>query len=232
MCGRFTLAAPAELLRELFGLSAVLETLTPRYNICPTQPIAIVQTGVPPAQPRMLLQVQWGLLPRWAKDPAMGSRMINARAETVAEKPAFRSAFRSRRCLIPTTGFYEWRKLETGQKQPYLLRAPGQDILTFAGLWESWTAPTGEERLSATILTTAANSSVLPIHDRMPVIVSPSDFEAWLNPPATPADVLSHLIEVQQSLAFETRPVSRAVNSPRNDRPDLWNEVPEKSEQS
>jgi len=214
MCGRFTLATPGEVIAELFSLPAVPD-LSPRYNIAPTQDVAIVRNRA--SGEREWAAVHWGLIPSWAKDPGIGARMINARAETIAEKPAFRSAFRARRCLIPADGFFEWRKLE-GRKQPYYITWRGGKPFAFAGLWETWRGGDAPAKESCTILTTSPNEVLVSLHDRMPVILSPRDHAAWLDG-ATEREALLALLAPCPSEEVEAYPVSLRVNSPRNDDP-------------
>jgi putative SOS response-associated peptidase YedK len=178
MCGRYTLRTPAREIAEVFDLAEVPE-LTPRFNIAPTQPVPAVRLA-PDGGGRELTSFRWGLIPSWADDPSIGNRMINARAETVAGKPAFRHSVRAKRCLIVSDGFYEWRKLN-GRKQPYYIRMKDDHPFAFAGLWEEWGRDAGAIR-SCTIITTDANELMAPIHDRMPVIVHPSDYGLWLDP--------------------------------------------------
>ncbi|MBT8486931.1 MAG: SOS response-associated peptidase, partial [Phycisphaerae bacterium] len=178
MCGRYALMSAAELVAELCGLSSLPPAIR-RYNIAPTQRAPVVrQTD---DGERRLDQLFWGLVPWWAKDPKIGTRMINARSETAAEKPAFREALQRRRCLVPADGFYEWRKREGG-KQPHFIRRRDHGPLAFAGLWEGWRDGAGESMESFTILTTRPNDLVAPLHDRMPVILDRDDFAAWLDP--------------------------------------------------
>ena len=176
MCGRFVLHTPAPQLAEIFGVEQTPE-LHGRFNIAPTQPVAVVRVireGATPGS-RELVNLRWGLIPPWADSPAIGNRMINARAESVAEKPAFRMAFRQRRCLVLADGFYEWRN-SGGKKQPYYLGLKDGKPFAFAGLWESWTAPDGEVIESCTIITTEANAAVEQVHSRMPVILDAKDY--------------------------------------------------------
>ena len=180
MCGRFLLHAPVEVLQRAFGF-AERPNLQPRYNIAPTQTVAIVRRK-DDGGGRELALVRWGLIPSWAKDASIGGRLINARAETVAEKPAFRGAFRRRRALVPADGFYEWRKREGDRpKQPLLIRRRDGQPFALAGLWEHWRGPEGEVQ-TCTIVTTAANVVLAPIHDRMPVILDPASYDRWLDP--------------------------------------------------
>jgi len=216
MCGRFTLAVELTELLAAFPDFVFPETLPPRYNISPTQPVAVV----PNTAERRVAFFRWGLIPSWAKDSASGARMINARAETVAEKPAFRAAFRQRRCLVLADGFYEWRN-EPGQraKTPFLIRMASGQPFAFAGLWEVWQPEAGEPLHSCTILTTEPNALVAPIHDRMPVILPPAAYAQWLAPQPTPADDLHGLLRPYPAEALVAFPVSRLVNSPQNDLP-------------
>jgi putative SOS response-associated peptidase YedK len=177
MCGRFTLATNLGAIAKRFGVARFLDGGAPRYNIAPTQPVIVVNDD----GTRRLTQMQWGLIPSWAKDPAIGNRMINARAETVATKPAFRVALRKRRCLIPADGFYEWQPVGR-RKQPVYITLKTREPFSFAGLWETWTAPDGQEVKSCTIITTDANALLKPIHDRMPVILTREAEGVWLNP--------------------------------------------------
>lgn len=221
MCGRYTQLMPWSELVELYRISAgtaAAPNLPPRYNICPTQDVPVVRAGAgaTASAGRDLVMMRWGLVPAWSKDAAIGSRMINARAETVAEKPSFRSAYKSRRCLIPADGFYEWRKLEGGPKQPYRITLAGGAPFAFAGLWEQWEkAPDGKALETCTIITTAANPFVRPIHHRMPVILDGVGHDAWLDA-ATPPDTLSALLRPYDGV-LEARAVGTRVNNPRND---------------
>lgn len=177
MCGRFTLTTDLKALAERFCVPASTANYSPRYNIAPTQPVIVVgDDGA-----RYMKVMKWGLIPSWAKDPSIGSKMINARAETIAEKPSFRNALKKRRCLIPASGFYEWQKLGTG-KQPLHIVLKSREPFAFAGVWEHWTSPEMEEVLTCTIITTAANELMKSVHDRMPVILSREDEAMWLDP--------------------------------------------------
>jgi putative SOS response-associated peptidase YedK len=218
MCGRFTLRASTETLVEHFMLDES-QPIAPRYNIAPSQPVAVVRQP-PDAGERTLTLIRWGLIPFWAKDPAIGNRLINARAETVAEKPAFRKAFQQRRCLIAADGYYEWRKT-SGGKQPYYFRLKSEEPFAFAGLWESWTAADsgGEPLETCVIITTRANELSLPIHERMPAILQEADYDAWLDPAAKDRRQLAPLLEPYDSASMIADPVSTLVNNPRNDEP-------------
>ena len=190
MCGRYTLIANAEAIRLLFEVPAFDERLVvPRYNIAPTQPIVVVRQG---AKGRELVPVRWGLIPWWAKDPTTLPLMVNARAEGIEKKPAFRDPFKYRRCLVPASGFYEWQPRGKGPKQPFLaspgnIRTGDDKLIAFAGLWETWHGPDGSEIDTATIVVTDANAALKPIHDRMPVVIAAKDFETWLSNATDPA---------------------------------------------
>jgi putative SOS response-associated peptidase YedK len=214
MCGRYTLTVPVEILAEEFGVTGPLPEVPPSYNIAPTQEVAAVLAD---DGERRLEMLRWGLIPSWADDPGIGSRMINARSETVPEKPSFRRAFRERRCLILADGFYEWKRTNDG-KQPYYIRMEGGRPFAFAGLWESWRGGREEIR-SCTILTTEANDRVSNIHHRMPVILAPEDHGLWLDPDVREADPLLPLLTPYPDDVMEAYPVSRFVNRPANDGP-------------
>ena len=214
MCGRFTLFEADKVISREFGVSGI-PPLSPRYNIAPSQPVAAVR-ATPTGEGRELAFLRWGLIPSWSKDPAIGNRLINARAETAQEKPSFRSAFRRHRCLIPTNGFYEWQRLERG-KQPYFVRMRDGQLFAFAGLWDRWESPDKGVIETCTILTTAANTVLAPIHDRMPVILPPTEYARWLDPALRDPDSLAPLIvpfPPEEMLAF---PVSPRVNAPTVD---------------
>lgn len=216
MCGRFTLMLDAEDLQSEFGLEEIPAEYAPRYNIAPTQPVAVITSG----NERRLEFMSWGLVPSWAKDPAIGSKMINARSETVQEKPSFRNAFNRRRCIIPADGFYEWKRSPgKGPSTPYFFYARDRKPFAFAGLWELWHSPLGDDLLSCTILTTNANSLVSNIHDRMPVILRGGAVENWLGP-GSPA-AWQALLQPFPAEQMSAHPVSKAVNSSAVDRPEL-----------
>ena len=216
MCGRFTLTDPTQDLAVQFNLPEIPD-MQPRYNIAPTQPVAAVRVA-PESAARELTLLHWGLIPFWAKDLKIGSRMINARPETVSEKPAFRAAFRQRRCLVVADGFYEWQKLERG-KQPFYIRLHDGKPFAFAGLWESWNAPDGSNILSCTIITTTPNSLLAPIHNRMPVILPPDAYEHWLTPGEVDAQATQPLLKPYPADEMHAYAVSRLVNNPANDNP-------------
>ncbi len=219
MCGRFTLRAPASLVAEQFALLE-LPPFTPRFNIAPSQPVPVVRLAPGQPQPRReLVWLRWGLIPGWAKDPAIGNRMINARAETVAEKPAYRAAFRRRRCLVAADGFYEWQPTGKG-KQPYFIRMRDDRPFAFAGLWESWEGPDSSQIDSCTLLTTEPNELLRPIHNRMPVILSGEDYRRWLDPAVEDPGQLAPLLRPYPSHEMTADPVSTFVNSPANEGPE------------
>jgi putative SOS response-associated peptidase YedK len=216
MCGRFTLLAPGEAVAELFDLSETPQ-LAPRYNIAPTQPVAAVRYNNDKNQ-RELAHFHWGLIPRWAKDPSIGSRMINARSETAAEKPSFRAAFKYRRCLVPTDGFYEWWKVDGG-KQPVLIKMKDERPFAIAGLWEHWQSPDDSEIESVTLLTTEPNDLLTKIHNRMPVILAEKDYDLWLDPGAQHPGEVQPLMRPFPGDKMTFYPVSTHVNNPRNEDP-------------
>ena len=216
MCGRYTLTSAPEALRALFGYEEQ-PNFPPRYNIAPTQPIAIVRLE---DGKRHFALVRWGLLPSWVKDPKTFTLLINARGESAAEKPAFRAAMKRRRCLIPADGFYEWQA--TGdRKRPFYVHAKSGKPLAFAGLWETWTGPNGEELETAAIVTTTANRTLKPVHERMPVIVPPEAFDFWLDGASVDATTAAALIAPAPDNLLEAYEVSTAVNRTANDNPNL-----------
>jgi putative SOS response-associated peptidase YedK len=215
MCGRFTQASDSEIIVRVFDLPEKPE-LAPRYNIAPTQDVAAVRAAE--VGGRELVHLHWGLIPSWAKERAMGARMINARAETLAEKPAFRSAFRARRCLIVADGFYEWQKLGT-RKQPHFIGFKDGRPFAFAGLWERWQGEGSEAVESCTIVTTEANELLAPIHDRMPVILDPVDFALWIDSGAKDREKLAGLLKPYTPELLQAYPVDFFVNNPANDTP-------------
>ena len=219
MCGRFTLIDPEQALTVQFNMPAI-PGLKPRYNIAPSQPVLAVRPA-PKGGDREAVLLTWGLVPFWAKDPAIGARLINARAETVAEKPAFRAAFRRRRCLVLADGFYEWQRPVGGQegRQPYYVRLREGRPFAFAGLWEHWEGADGSVIESCTLLTTAANDLLRAVHNRMPVILSPPNYDLWLDTTAQAGDRLKSLLHPYPPEEMEAYAVSRWVNNPRNDDP-------------
>jgi len=216
MCGRYTFTSAPEAMRQLFRY---LErpNFPPRYNIAPTQPIAIVRLV---EGARHFALVRWGLLPSWVKDPKAFSLVINARGESILDKPAFRAAMKRRRCLIPADGFYEWQKAGD-RKRPFFVHARTGTPLAFAGLWETWIGPNGEELETAAIVTTRANSTLAPIHERMPVIVPPEAFDLWLDCINVDATTAAALIRSAPDDLLEAYEISTAVNRTANDDPKL-----------
>ena len=216
MCGRYTITATPEVLRALLGY-AEQPNFPPRYNIAPTQPIPIVRLI---DGKRHFALVRWGLLPSWVKDPKKFTLLINARGESAAEKPAFRAAMKRRRCLIPADGFYEWQA-GGARKQPYFIHKKSGAPFAFAGLWETWTGPNGEELETAAIVTTTANKTLAPIHDRMPVILAPDVFDLWLDAANVDPMTASALIAPAPENLLEAYPISTDVNRVANDNPKL-----------
>lgn len=223
MCGRFTLTSSAQQLAEHFDVPVDIE-LQPRYNIAPGQPVRVVRAEG--GGGRELASTRWGLVPHWAKDPAMAQRMINARSETVAEKPAFRDALRRRRCLLPADGFYEWADTGAG-KQPYYIQLGDEAPFGMAGLWESWPAEDGEALETCTIVTTSAAASIEHLHARMPVILAPGDFERWLDPALADPEMLLPLLAPAAGDRLTFHPVSTRVNQIRFDDPACLQAAPE-----
>ena len=216
MCGRYAITTAPEAMRRLFGYPE-MPNFPPRYNVAPTQPIPIVRMV---EGKREFALVRWGLLPSWVKDPKIFTLLINARGETVNDKPAFRNAMKRRRCLIPADGFYEWKR-DGAVKRPYFIRLKGGEPFAFAGLWETWTGPNGEEMDTAAIVTTDANSVLAPIHNRMPVILTPDAYEMWLDSANVEAKTAAALIAPAQNELFEAFEISPLVNRVANDGPDV-----------
>ncbi len=223
MCGRFVLMKPGKDLAKLFGLEGIID-LEPHYNIAPTQMVTVIRVDRNTLQ-RHLVPLKWGLIPSWVKDPSIGNRLINARAESLAEKPAFRSAFRFRRCLVLADGFYQWKKGKLG-KQPFLFRMANGDTFAFAGLWERWTGPESDIIESCTLITTDANEVMLPIHDRMPVILKPQDYDLWLDPKVRDLRLLQQMLRPYPSEEMVAEPVSPKVNKANYDAPDCVEVIP------
>ncbi len=213
MCGRFSLTANEAELNLRFELAGGEAPYVPRYNGAPTQMLAVI-TG---ENPRRLSYHRWGLIPPWAKDISIGNKMINARAETITEKASFRTPLFSRRCLVPSDGFYEWQ--QDAGKQPYRIFVKNNPIFSMAGLWERWKSPEGDIIESFNIITTEANTFMKPIHNRMPVILKPGDEKTWLSGKNS-AEILS-LLKPYPADEMDAYPVSKLVNSPRNETPEI-----------
>lgn len=221
MCGRFIQCSHPGVYASEFGLDTLCE-FEPRYNLAPTQPVLLIRCGG--SGQRELVRLRWGLVPAWSKGPDNRYSMINARAESVSTKPAYRGAFRARRCLIPAEGFYEW-KAEAGGKVPYLIRRTDAGPFAMAGLWERWRGPDGVDLESCTILVTDANTLVRGIHDRMPVILPRDVCNVWLDPHVRDTDRLLGLSKPADPDGWTLHPVSKRVNSPRNDGPELLDPI-------
>lgn len=219
MCGRFTLRLTPQELAEFFDLFRdldVLDQLTPRYNIAPTQNVLVIRQDQTQRVPSWM---HWGLIPSWSKDAKSAARCINARSETVAEKPSFRAAYKQRRCLIPADGYYEWVPPHAKKRHPIYVQSRDGQPFAFASLWERWRSPVGAEILSTTLLTTTPNSQLEPVHDRMPVILPPETYDQWLNPKAT-AEQLQDLLVPAPSEWWQFHDVSTRVNKAADEGPE------------
>jgi putative SOS response-associated peptidase YedK len=221
MCGRFALRTPPKSLAKAFGVEEVPE-YEARFNIAPKQTIASVHQTPDGREMKFL---RWGLVPSWAKDASMSAKLMNARSETITEKPSFREAFKRRRCLIPSDGFYEWARAG-GKKQPYFFRLRDEQPFGFAGLWDQWQGGDGAVIESCTILTTEANDVLRPVHDRMPVIIHPEDYELWLDDDERKNELRRDLLQPFPAEEMLGHPVSTLVNSTRNQGTDLVAQVP------
>jgi putative SOS response-associated peptidase YedK len=215
MCGRYALHSPLQSLEAQFEAEARM-LLQPRFNLAPTAQVPVVRNG---SSGREIVLQAWGLVPSWAKDPSGGARCANARAETAAEKPSFRGPFRRSRCIIPADAFYEWKALPGGGKQPYAVRDAAGRLLAFAGLWDRWEGPGGALE-TCTILTTAANGVMAPVHDRMPVILAPEAYGRWLDPAAASGELQALLAPCPEAW-LTLHPVGPRVGNVRNDDPGL-----------
>lgn len=213
MCGRFANAIPPKVIAEYFSLSD-LPLFPPHWNIAPSQTVPILRQEH--MGNRELIMARWGLVPHWAKDIAIGNRLINARSETAHEKPAFRKSIRSRRCIIPANGFFEWAK-KSKSKMPYYFSMKDDTPMAMAGIWDSWETPEGINLESFSILTTGANSLLAPIHDRMPVVCNPADFDLWLDRSMNIPEKLIPILQPYPSELLQSWPVLTTVNNPRND---------------
>ena len=211
MCGRFTQRADSKRIAREFEVAEV-PAVEARYNIAPTQDVLAVHESL---DGREATFYQWGLVPSWAKDASVGARLINARSETVQEKPSFREAFRKRRCIIPADGFYEWQRTG-GRKQPFFFRMRDERLFGFAGLWERWEGESGQVINSCAIQTTEANEVLWPVHDRMPVILHPEDYELWLDGDARKLDLVKETLRPYPAGEMLGYPVGTSVNNPRS----------------
>lgn len=218
MCSRYTLISPPEAVRCLFHCDEGEESFPPRYNIAPTDPVLIIRNSE--RGTRELVLVRWGLIPSWVKDPGDFSTLINARAETAAEKPSFRALLRHRRCLVPTDGYYEWTG-RPGAKQPHLIRLRAEGAFALAGLWEHWLGMDGSEIQTMAIVTTPASADVAHLHDRMPAIIEPGDYDRWLDCKSGTADFVMDFLQPTRSGLLETLAVNPRLNNPRAEGPDL-----------
>ena len=218
MCGRFTLTVnPAEV-QETFSSYTFPQQFAPRFNIAPTQPVLVI----PNEDQNTADFFVWGLIPMWAKDPSIGNRMINARAETLEEKPAFRGSLKYKRCLVLADGFYEWKASEGKKaKTPFFIHMKDRKPFAFAGLWDAWNSPDGSLVKSCTIITTEPNELTGIIHNRMPVILHPRDYARWLDPSPQTPDQLKPLLKPFPADLMNAYPVSPLVNTPANDKPEL-----------
>ncbi|TCJ03113.1 SOS response-associated peptidase [Cytobacillus praedii] len=224
MCGRFTLTATfTEIIQRFEIASAIEEELyNPNYNVAPSQSVlSVINDG----SKNRLGFLRWGLIPPWAKDMKIGNKMINARAETIAEKPSFRSAFKKKRCLIIADSFYEWKRHDDRTKTPMRIKLRSGDLFAMAGLWDRWISPHGESIYSCSVITTTPNDLVIGIHDRMPAILKPNDEKIWLDPAISDIKQLNSLLNPFNQDLMETYEVSSLVNSPKNNSIDLIREI-------
>jgi putative SOS response-associated peptidase YedK len=215
VCGRYRLSRRKQVVEEYFDSVSGEEDWNPRYNIAPTQSVPVIRQN--PKEPVLELSLmRWGLIPSWAKDPSGAARMINARSETADSKPAFRDALKSRRCMIPADGFYEW--MRTGKmKQPYCFEVNEGELFAFAGIWDRWKGPSGDMIETCSILTTTPNAVTAPVHDRMPVILDPDNYELWLDPGVRKVAAASDLLKPFEPRLMRSYPVSTRINSVVND---------------
>lgn len=216
MCGRYALYGPSSRYQEYFDTQAWPD-FPDRYNVAPTAVVPIIRQS--PEGQRVVTPIRWGLIPRWAADPSIGAKLNNARGESVADKPSFRDAFKRRRCLIPASGFYEWKAIERG-KQPYFIRYKSGNPMAMAGLWESWRDPEGQIVRTFCVITTGPNELMNEIHDRMPVLIQPKDFARWLSPELEGSTLTSLVVPIDAE-GMEAWPVSKAVSRAGNDGPEL-----------
>jgi putative SOS response-associated peptidase YedK len=228
MCGRYRLSRRKQVVEEYFESASEEEDWSPRYNIAPTQPVPTVRQA---GANRILSAMRWGLVPSWASDLSIGARLINGRSESVLEKPAFRDAFRLRRCLIPADGFYEWRKAGK-ERHPFHFAMKDGSLFAFAGVWDRWKSPGGPVVESCSILTTSANKLLDDMHDRMPVILPRHLYQAWLSAPGSEAERLAELLVPFDATLMRRHAVSSLVNKPQTDTPECALEVPEPETQT
>lgn len=224
MCGRYTLAKDLAEIKKRFDVSEAPKTYKPRYNIAPTQQVPIILFDGE-KQVRKMGLVHWGLIPVWADDPSIGNRMINARAETIAEKASFKTLFKKRRCIVPADSFYEWKKVSAKEKIPIRLLLKNEEVFGFAGLWTTWKPEKGDPIASCTIITTEANELMTDIHHRMPAILDIKDVKVWIDPSVADEDLLQSFLKPYPSKKMKCYPVSRFVNSPSNDTAKCIEEV-------
>jgi putative SOS response-associated peptidase YedK len=218
MCGRYRLSRRKQIVEEYFDSVSGEEDWAPRYNVAPTQSVPVIRQH--PKEPvRELSLMRWGLIPSWSKDPSGAARMINARSETASTKPAFRDALKSRRCLIPADGFYEWKR-DGKTKQPYCFEVNEGELFGFAGIWDRWKNPSGEWVKTCSVLTTTPNAVTAVVHHRMPVILDPDGYDLWLDPGMTKVEAVSDLLRPCDARLMRCFPVSPRVNSVRNDDED------------
>ncbi len=229
MCGRYTLTNSAKVIYNIFGVQPPEQLLWPRYNIAPTQPVLAIRASAEKGG-REAVGLYWGLVPPWADDVSIGNRLINARSETAASKNAFKHAYKRRRCLLPGSGFYEWRRVGKN-KQPYYVQMADEQPFGLAGLWEHWQDEAGSELESCTILTTSPNALMAKLHDRMPVIIDPMDYEKWLDPRLQEPAAVDEMVGPYPPELMTCHPVSTVVNSPKNVTPDCVKAVPPIDEQ-
>jgi len=224
MCGRFTLTATFKEIIDRFDIAAFLEeeNYAPSYNIAPSQAVlAVINDG----KSNRMGFLKWGLVPPWAKDSAIGHKMINARAETLSEKPSFRTAFKKKRCLVIADSFYEWKRHEDKSKTPMRIKLKSADLFAMAGIWEAWKSPEGKTLYTCSVITTGPNELMKDIHDRMPVILKPEDEKTWLNPSISDTNDLNKLLIPYDENLMETYEVSPLVNSPRNNTAELIQKI-------
>jgi putative SOS response-associated peptidase YedK len=215
MCGRYRLSRRKQLVEEYFDTADWQDDWSPRYNIAPTQPVPVIRQH--PKEPvRQLALMRWGLIPSWAHDPSAAAKMINARSETAATKPAFRDPLKFRRCLIPADAFYEWQRTAKS-KQPFCFEVNGGELFAFAGLWDRWKDPSGQWVKSCSILTTTPNTVTSAVHDRMPVILDPNDYDLWLDPGMNDGGTASELLKPYDTRLMRCYPVSTRINHVAND---------------